>query len=156
MILSAVRHAVAFGFRYSQWGGVVLFANLTVCFWQSYVELAASGSSSIESLAAMLAAVPVGSLVCRLILYFVFQAIGSGICGSPFHVGDRVRILVGPHRGCISCIYALWPERMQVRVGARGAGEERRHGCVLLAGSLPDEGCGKSHQLRRFCGRSAR
>jgi hypothetical protein len=36
--------------------------------------------------------------------------------GAPFHVGDHVRILVGPHRDHVGQVYAVWDERRQVRV----------------------------------------
>jgi hypothetical protein len=36
--------------------------------------------------------------------------------GAPFHAGDRVRILVGPHRGRIVEVREIWDFRNQVRV----------------------------------------
>jgi hypothetical protein len=38
--------------------------------------------------------------------------------GGPFLVGDRVRILVGPHRGRISRVYSLWQgSSVRVQIG---------------------------------------
>jgi transcription antitermination factor NusG len=36
--------------------------------------------------------------------------------GGPFHKGDTVRILVGPHEGRVSRVYEEWKERNQVKV----------------------------------------
>jgi len=36
--------------------------------------------------------------------------------GAPFSVGDRVRILAGPHSGRVVRVYEVWSERCQVRV----------------------------------------
>jgi hypothetical protein len=50
---------------------------------------------------------------------FVWPTMGrlvSRINGAPFSVGERVTILVGPHRGQVAPIYAIWAERGQVRV----------------------------------------
>src|SRR5207253_4613352 len=39
---------------------------------------------------------------------------GAKLNGAPFHVGDRVCILVGPHRGRVVQVYSV--ERRQIRV----------------------------------------
>ena len=36
--------------------------------------------------------------------------------GAPFAIGDRVRVLGGPHRGLVTRIHACWPTRRQVRI----------------------------------------
>jgi hypothetical protein len=36
--------------------------------------------------------------------------------GAPFQVGDRVRILDGPHRDEVRTIYTVWDERGEVRL----------------------------------------
>jgi len=51
--------------------------------------------------------------------YFVLAPLyylGAKLNGAPFQIGDRVRILIGPHRNQIVKIYAVWTERNQVRV----------------------------------------
>jgi len=52
-----------------------------------------------------------GYLILRPIYYF-----RAKLNGAPFHVGDRVRILVGPYRDRVAEIYAVWSERGQVGV----------------------------------------
>jgi hypothetical protein len=42
--------------------------------------------------------------------------LGRRLAGAPFHVGDRVRILVGPHRDRVVEIYDVWESRCEVRV----------------------------------------
>ena len=49
-------------------------------------------------------------------LLFSLYEYGARLNGAPFSVGDRVRILVGPHRDRVVEIYELWDERLQVRV----------------------------------------
>lgn len=44
-----------------------------------------------------------------------YRATGSGSADT-IAVGERVTILVGPHRGQVAPIYAIWAERGQVRV----------------------------------------
>jgi hypothetical protein len=50
-----------------------------------------------------------------LILVPIFR-LGAKLNGAPFHVGDPVRILVGPHRNHLTRIYEIWDERREVRV----------------------------------------
>ncbi|MGZ4964363.1 MAG: hypothetical protein ACXWKG_11690 [Limisphaerales bacterium] len=45
-------------------------------------------------------------------IYFL----GGRLAGAPFRAGDRVRILVGPHRDRVVEIYDVWDSRRQVRV----------------------------------------
>ena len=45
----------------------------------------------------------------------IYQLLGK-LNGAPFQVGDQVRILVGPHRDRVVPIYAVWKDRLQVRV----------------------------------------
>ncbi|MFQ5962438.1 MAG: hypothetical protein ACE5MG_13695 [Candidatus Methylomirabilales bacterium] len=58
--------------------------------------------------------------LCALIIAWPIVGIISGLQaelnGAPFHVGDRVRILVGPHRDRVVEVYEVWDERRQVRV----------------------------------------
>jgi hypothetical protein len=42
--------------------------------------------------------------------------LGAKLNGAPFHVGDSVRILVGPYRGRVVRIYSVWHERRQICV----------------------------------------
>jgi hypothetical protein len=45
-----------------------------------------------------------------------FYHLGDRLAGAPFRVGDRVRILVGPHRDRVVEVYAVWDSRRQIRV----------------------------------------
>lgn len=51
--------------------------------------------------------------------------LGSKLNGAPFHVGDEVRILIGPHKGRLVRIYEIWDSRHQVRVDLN---EQARNG----------------------------
>ena len=57
-----------------------------------------------------------GSFLVAPMLFFSLYEYGARLNGAPFSVGDRVRILVGPHRDRVVEIYELWDERLQVRV----------------------------------------
>ena len=62
---------------------------------------------------------PCGFLVAILFGWFVlgpYYMIRAKINGAPFEVGDRVRILAGPHRDRIATVYEVWESREQVRV----------------------------------------
>ena len=50
---------------------------------------------------------------------FVLQPIydlGAKLNGAPFHIGDRVCILVGPYQGSVVRVYSVFEERRQIRV----------------------------------------
>lgn len=49
-------------------------------------------------------------------LWFPFYWLVTKRNGAPFHSGDLVRILRGPHRGKVVPVYEVWTERDQVRV----------------------------------------
>lgn len=55
--------------------------------------------------------IPVAFIVLVPLYY-----IGDRLAGAPFRVGDRVRILIGPHRDRIVEIYEVWESRRQIRV----------------------------------------
>ena len=68
---------------------------------------------------ALLLALPLGWFAAILVGWFVLGPLyyGRGLDnGAPFQPGDRVRILVGPHRDRIACVYARW-QGDSVRVG---------------------------------------
>jgi hypothetical protein len=74
------------------------------------------GRASVWSLLAMLIALPLGWIGGALILWPIFGSIGAKFNGAPWSEGDLVEILVGPHRGHVGRIYAVWCSRGQVRV----------------------------------------
>ena len=56
------------------------------------------------------------SVPLDLILFGSIYAKVERLNGAPFQVGERVRILRGPHRDRVARIYATWDSRRQVRV----------------------------------------
>jgi len=50
------------------------------------------------------------------IVFVPLYYFGDRLAGAPFRVGDRVRILVGPHRNRVVEIYDVWDSRRQIRV----------------------------------------
>lgn len=56
------------------------------------------------------------SLIVGPFVFVPLYYIGHRMAGAPFHVGDRVRVLVGPHRDLVVEIYDVWESRSQVRV----------------------------------------
>jgi len=97
----------AHGLKLAACGGAVILA--VVVGW-------ACGGFSFWSVIAVFLAVPMGSVLGLLFLSPLIGAVVSKINGAPFHLGDAVRILVGPYRDRVGYIYAMWIERNQVRV----------------------------------------
>lgn len=56
------------------------------------------------------------SMPCSFIVRHPLFLLSAKLNGAPFHIGDRVCILVGPHLGRVVQIYEIWSERGQVRV----------------------------------------
>jgi hypothetical protein len=56
------------------------------------------------------------SLPLAFLILGPVYSLGERLAGAPFRVGDRVRILVGPHRDRVVDVYAVWAERHEVRV----------------------------------------
>src|SRR5262245_2694457 len=54
------------------------------------------------------------SLPCAFMFLGPVYFLRAKLNGAPFQVGDRVRILVGPHRDRVVQIYDVWTERRQV------------------------------------------
>lgn len=86
-------------------------AAVSVCVCQPSLEIftdtsAALGLLSVGALGALL-----GWQVAILAGWFVLGPIYRDRAlknGAPFQPGDRVRILVGPHRDHVARVYALW------------------------------------------------
>ncbi len=64
--------------------------------------------------AAAVAGVLVGYISAMVVLGPVYE-VRARINGAPFRVGDSVQILIGEHRGTVTKVYEVWPERRQVR-----------------------------------------
>lgn len=56
------------------------------------------------------------SLPCAWMVIGPLYYLRARLNGAPFHIGDRVRILVGPHQDRTVQVYEVWAERRQVRV----------------------------------------
>jgi len=69
---------------------------------------------------AALVVAPVFFAFASILVSFVFFVpiyyLGDRLAGAPFRAGDRVRILVGPHRNRVVEIYDVWDSRRQIRV----------------------------------------
>ena len=70
---------------------------------------------SISMLVGMLVGLLAGLILATPILGPLYYHLGLKN-GAPFQEGDRVRVLIGPHRDEIACVYTVWEERNQVRV----------------------------------------
>jgi hypothetical protein len=67
----------------------------------------------------MLAVVFVGAIIGFMVSWFVFKIlrrIRVWINSGPFHNGDLVQVIAGPHAGETTAVYEEWPSRNQVRV----------------------------------------
>jgi hypothetical protein len=82
------------------------------------------GAFSFWAVLATLAALPLGALFGMFIFLPLIQIICRFLNGAPFHTGDMVHILVGPHRDCVVRVYVVWASRGQVRVAL---GEQEEH-----------------------------
>ena len=106
------------------WLAVITALHVAVALWACGPSLTMlSDWSAVAWLGAVIIlAVPVGWFSAILVGWFVLGPMyyGWGLKnGSPFHVGDRVRILVGPHRDCIARVYSLWQgDCVRVELGA--------------------------------------
>jgi hypothetical protein len=65
------------------------------------------------------------SLFAAPMILFSLYEYGARLNGAPFEIGDRVRILVGPHRDRVVGIYELWDQRAQVRVNLDSETKEK-------------------------------
>ncbi len=82
------------------------------------------GVFSLRTVLAMILALPLGFILGGIFLLPLISAIVSKINGSPFHEGDLVRVLVGPHRDLVAYVYDVWTQRGQVRVDLGKAAEK--------------------------------
>lgn len=72
-----------------------------------------------------------GNIVVVILVLLMGAAIGLGISwlanvllwrirvrinGGPFHTGDLVQVITGPHAGTIARVYEEWPSRKEVRI----------------------------------------
>jgi hypothetical protein len=102
-----VQYVLAHAYKIAMGSGALLLA---------VVVAVASGGFSVWSVVATIVALPLGSILGALFFGPFIFAIASKLNGSPFHEGDVVRILTGPHRDRVTRIYEMWRERNQARV----------------------------------------
>jgi len=113
---SRIHYIVAHSLKLTGWCSIAAFLAL---FWAPSAPALLTAPSAMDIFVfvlATLAAVPLGMIFGGVLLCPFVHVIGSKINGAPFREGDRVRILVGPHRDRIASVYAVWKERNQVRV----------------------------------------
>jgi urea transporter len=55
-------------------------------------------------------------LVVSVLFVKILRHVRVRINGGPFHKGDFVQVIAGPHAGRIATVYEEWPSRNQVRV----------------------------------------
>jgi len=113
---SKLRYLIAHGWTLSTWGTGLLLAVFVGWSCAPTFALLLTASFSVFFVAAVLVAVPLGWVLGAIFLWPFVITIGGKINGAPFHDGDLVRILVGPHRDYIVRVYSVWTERNQVRV----------------------------------------
>ncbi len=111
-----LRYVATHGFMFSTCASALSFA--TVIGWQ----LLAAASYTVDLsfagwfLLSLIISLPLGWFFGAFCVWpFVFGVVGT-LNGAPFHVGESVRVLVGPHRDQVFEIYDIWYERHQVRV----------------------------------------
>ena len=63
---------------------------------------------------------PVFFALCSMPVSFIVLVplyyLGDRLAGAPFQIGDKFRILIGPHRNRVVEIYEVWNSRRQIRV----------------------------------------
>jgi hypothetical protein len=74
-----------------------------------------SATASGGFLLAVMSALAIGFIIGFMVFGRIFFIIFSRLNGAPFREGEMVRILTGPHRDCLTRIYAVWDERGSVR-----------------------------------------
>ncbi len=82
-------------------------------------ELLSDGRYLLQFLGIVLAALLIGFFSVFIIGWPILGPIAhyrSLINGAPFHKGDLVHILVGPHRDRVVRVYEVWESRGQARV----------------------------------------
>ncbi len=57
-----------------------------------------------------------GGFVYSYIPLFILMRFIMKLNGAPFHIGDRVQILTGSHRGKIESVYEIWKDHKEVRL----------------------------------------
>jgi len=60
-------------------------------------------------------ALPLGWMFGALLIWPFVESVASKVNGAPFHEGESVRVLSGPHRDRVLELYEIWHERHQVR-----------------------------------------
>ncbi len=94
-------------------GGAAILTSIVL--WKTAPVLF-RGQAPIPSICAIVAAIPLGMVLGYFLLGFPLVFIGRIVNGGPFHEGDWVRILVGPHKNQIARVYDVWTERNQICV----------------------------------------
>ena len=102
----------------SMWGGGVIAMGIVA--WHGSSSVIEAGHADwriiLLSVIALLVAAPLGIILGMMMIGPVISQIAAWINGAPFHDGDWVYVLVGPHRKQVVQVYEVWAERHQARV----------------------------------------
>ena len=94
----------------------LLCAIAVIRFLKPTPELLSDGRYLLQVLGFVLAALLIGFFSAFIIALPILVPIAlyrSRINGAPFHKGDLVHILVGPHRDRVVRVYEVWESRLQ-------------------------------------------
>lgn len=113
---SAIQRVLAHGLAIAGWIGALGGAAWAVGACEPSLATLVRGRELLAVAIAGAAGLGLGWLLCVLFLWPLFLAIAARLNGAPFHVGDRVCVLKGVHRGRVTTAYEIWGSRNQVRV----------------------------------------
>ena len=66
-------------------------------------------------LLAIVITLPLGWILGGMLIWPWVAVAASKLNGAPFREGERVRVLIAPHRDRVLEVYAVWQDRHQVR-----------------------------------------
>jgi hypothetical protein len=102
-----IQYVLAHGEKIAAIGGGLVLGTVVALACEAF---------SLWAVVATLTALPLGSIAGMVLIWPVILTVGAFLNGAPFHAGDMVHILVGPHRDRMVRIYDVWGPRSQVRV----------------------------------------
>jgi hypothetical protein len=107
---------LAHGFRIATFGTACV--AVVIVSWFSFGIVADRPDPLVVTLVivSIIAAFPLGLIVGGLTVWPVLFITAGKLNGAPFHEGELVYVLVGPHKGRMTTVYKVWPSRRQARV----------------------------------------
>jgi hypothetical protein len=122
---SNLQYILAYGFELSAYIPAIVFLAVWVLVnLYRALDLLTNPSELLWFFYIALVAVAGGWVLGGLIIWRFVFFVACKFNGAPFHDGDWVRILRGPHRGRIVPVYEVCKSRHQIRVGL--GGQERK------------------------------